>query len=1431
MPVKKNLKKFGLISGFAIRRFGATRLLLLLAFCLHLVFCLNNAFADTADNGLHDQEPFVTCQEQPPASFSIGSLTFVLDVDFRSLKTTVDDILQTMLMLKLAHAGYHSYRRMRWPGLADTLIQAFYTGWQSYLILSSRLLFAGRCIDKGVTYLRRMRGNCTLWQEMPVYIEDPELARRVYLKVVNRGGASALVIRVLPSQPETVAPRPVNYRAMHNLADWMEAHFIQTVEVAVTSDPETMVNGSKQLELILNGREGWKLPLPVSDVSWLQEPCQFGQEAYSSMHTLLSPQWLDWITESLRNLEQQSKPGEKENPVKPPDPTPVTRHGSSTTAINGDADEGAPYWILFANADTPYIQISRPSSSLPDYDPGATSVLAAGHSSQIVWRDQDVYDTFWSVQLMQAIASIRIQDTAQTIQSPAIEAEGMVASETTGLREQTDLREEKLVLSERPLVKTPELPPAKKAPVAQSEPAAGSPEQTPPAKKAPVAQSEPAAGSPEQPPPAKKAPVAQSEPAAGSPEQPPPANKAPVAQSEPAAGSPEQLPPAKKAPVAQSEPAAGSPEQPPPSQQKPEKKSECSGPCKGIYPASQLVPAGDRSQEKLCKGCERKQNGSVKQSIQTASKAIEQVKKEIRKTQYDVRSAKVDEAINLIYGFTKDPDEEKIRTLISTFVDVFLSASMEVLNLFSPSVLDELKYHKKNKYRKDVENIVIEQTKNNIAIYLRGLNRLAKFYKTITLESLDRLRKKESETEPLKTPFTMGLILFYLEKHHDYISRALAAFSDREEEKLLKELFNTATVVPLLLDTLNFLDAGRMQWTLHYDEEVSQMAGLSEQSKWEELLPTMSRYYRSNDQKYLLRIFVTWLGQSYYSRSLYLFLSSKPSLKIPEETMAEILSGLPAMLRSSIKIKNDDYSHKAFSLFTQMPGKAKSFLKAYLLKNTAFREDFYSSLYLYLYYIHYRYHQRVPGYTEHFIEQGYPAYFDEDIRRLDRLFADEFPALEKQQPRRSPDSVLEEHRRRLNIREAEDRRTVERAEQAQKRRFERYLKDVSKEKEIKDARDRKKLEKARNRFFIPDNEAKPEPDDKPQTTDQTIELAAMESPWEIGMNEVAESYAQKDFAYSIQCINKAIDLSSDDEQLVLASYEKASLYANELFRKTREAMNWLNNMGRYERIAAQLDIHFITDLINRPELPLKERFAMLELHNIQFASREDRENYITNAVRLHREVSKEIESWRDLVADMLKTVELLNERLELLDTVDQLRVEGAFVSEAMIRATAALNRLKQAPAEIMATEQKTKDFVTALGVYGANNVTKKSKSKAKAKAKAKKKPPSLGRTYKKIEWVIPDLSPVDTLIGHLASPSETAESEPVPESRATAFPTDLMFQMQDSDTATNEPDTAKPKRKTKQPKPPTLSDFGDKEFYLPEEMWWMLEEKSPGLTE
>ena len=618
--------------GTAIRRPRATRLFLLLVFCLH------NAFADTADNGLNDQKLLVACQEQPPASFSVGSLTFVLDVDFRSLKATVDDILQTMLVLRLAHSGYQSYQRMAWPGLTDTLIQVLYTGWQSYLIFSSRVLFAGHCVDKGVTYLRKMAGNCALWQEIPVYIEDPELARRVYLKVVNRGGASALVVRVLRRQPDTVAPQPVNYRAIHKLANWMEEHFIHTMEVTMVSDQETTVNGSEHLELRLNGREGWTLPFTGSDVPWLQEPCQFGQEAYSRVHTILSPQWLDWITESLKGLEKQSEPGGKEHATEPPHPALVTRPGSDTTVISSDADEGAPYWIIFANADIPYIQITRPSSSLPDYDPGAVSVLVASHSSQIVWRNQDVYDTFWSVQLMQAVAGIHIAD-APAIESPAIETEGVaVTSELTDLTKQTDLSEQRIEVREQPgfhIIK--QIP-------APAEPESA--EVTP-------------------------ATVVQIPPAQTAEKRTVVLNRLPdiIPVELPLVKTPGQ-PPTKEPPIAQSAPTADSPEWLLPSQQKQEKKAKCSGPCKGRYPVSQLSPVSATSQKRICDDCQKKENRPAQQRFKASSKAIERARRDIGKTEYDVRSAQVDDAINLIYGFIKDPDEERIRTYIDMFADI-----------------------------------------------------------------------------------------------------------------------------------------------------------------------------------------------------------------------------------------------------------------------------------------------------------------------------------------------------------------------------------------------------------------------------------------------------------------------------------------------------------------------------------------------------------------------------------------------------------------------------------------------------------------------------------------------------------------------------------------------------------------------------------------
>lgn len=1256
------LQKMDLRSGHILRRLKVSHWLLL------LLVGFGSAFASSVDNVLEDELPVVASQEQAPTSFSIGSLTFVLDVNFRSLKASLDDVLRTMLMFKLAHASYYYYPRTKWPGLANTLIQTLYTGWYSYLVVSSRLLFAGHCIDKGVTYLRKQLGNCALWQEIPVYIEDPQLARRVYLKVVNRRGEAALVFRVLSQPPakEPATSQPESFRAWHQLADWLTAHSIHTMEVSIVPARDITGNPSAQLELTFNGRSGVRLPLPGSEVPRLRAPCQFGQEADSSLHTLLSPQWLDWIRTSLQKLDQPSLPTEQQKTVNPPLPGLVTRHGDYTTALRSGADEGNPYWVLFTNAEPPYIQITRSSSPLSDYPPSQSSALAAHRASQIVWRDQDVYDTFWSMQWLETLVNIRLTGDPKTLEWSTLETEDVrVASEITHVEQ----------------LPSPKQVQAWQIPAAQ------------------IAEARPRVVKPLP----GRVPLAL--PLVTAPE-PPPAQKAPIA------------------------------------------------------------PPASRS-------------------------AIAHVKKEPGRTEYDFRFDNAAYAVSFMKEFLKDQNEEKIRASISMFVDIFLTVGMEVFKVLSPAVLEGLKHHKKNPHEKGVKKRVIAQTAGNIVTCLNAVNRLARLYKAVTSESVHKVTKGDSATEPLQAPFTMAMILFYMEWNYEYISTALRDLDD--EDKIIKGLFNTATIIPLLLKAMNLLEEGQMSWQLNEDETARQAVDISESRKWQQNLPILAGFEQSDNEnkQHILRALITWLGHTFYSHSLYQLLSNRPSLEIPENTMAELLSGLPAILRSSIKLGSDGYSHGAFALFNQMPAKGRAFLEDLIKNDQSFRDDFSSSLQAYLLYIDRRYHKKARDYTGGFIKQSYPDYFDEDIRRLDKLFAAEPLSSEVSAGQENWLSVLEAHRYRLYRLENKHQQGAKRPTDAQQRRFKRYLKSVSQEQEIRASIAKRQLEKARKAFFTLDTELETESVDEPATPQHPINLSAMDSPWENAMSKVTNTYRKKNFAQSIKSINNAIELSSDDEQFVLASYEKANLYANELLRQMKEAMAWRNKMQSYEKIVAKLDLDQVTALVDRSDLSTSERHNILAANKIQYTTHMDREEYSLNALRLHREISNGMAAWKDLVSEMLETVQGLNDKLELLPAKDSLRVEGGFVSKVMTQALENLNHLQQTPAIIKTTEEKTRVFVTALGVYGVYSNTKNRR-------------PLPRKPYQRIDWMIPELTSVTTLIQHLTPSTQMPEPESVSASAVTI---------------TREPDITRPQRELKEP---SKRDFGEEAFYLPKNIWWEL---------
>ncbi|MCW7555198.1 hypothetical protein NX722_21725 [Endozoicomonas gorgoniicola] len=267
--------------------------------CL-LLACLLFSFRLYSSNDLYPQHPDLF-------SFRLASETCIFDLE--GLSTAVlNSLTYTVMPLLLLIPYKMVYPVFRLPRTAaDTIM----FGWKIYWPVSC-LLYAGRTLFDYALYYRRIAaGQRSLPTTMPVYIDDPELSEKLYLRVKNGHGSRTLTLRLLknanPSFMESSDQPPVN--SWHDLAGLMWRESVDRVDI-------TLVNSSefpemKELFVVINKNTPFssttRILLPETSFAWVMdcfsESCDHLPESDSAIYSLFSSSLLIEVIEySLKIL-------------------------------------------------------------------------------------------------------------------------------------------------------------------------------------------------------------------------------------------------------------------------------------------------------------------------------------------------------------------------------------------------------------------------------------------------------------------------------------------------------------------------------------------------------------------------------------------------------------------------------------------------------------------------------------------------------------------------------------------------------------------------------------------------------------------------------------------------------------------------------------------------------------------------------------------------------------------------------------------------------------------------------------------------------------------------------------------------------------------------------------------------------------------------
>ena len=267
--------------------------------CLLLV-CLLFSLRLYSSNNLYPQHPDLF-------SFRLASETCIFDLE--GLSTAVlNSLTYTVMPLLLLIPYKMAYPVFRLPRTtADTIM----FGWKIYWPVSC-LLYAGRTLfDYALYYGRIAAGQRSLPATMPVYIDDPELSGKLYLRVKNGHGSKTLTLKLLknanPSLMESSDLPPVN--GWHDLAGLMWRESVDRVDITLVDSSE--FPGMKELFVVINKNTPFssttRILLPDTSFAWVMdcfsESCDHLAESDSAIYSLFSSSLLIEVIEySLKKL-------------------------------------------------------------------------------------------------------------------------------------------------------------------------------------------------------------------------------------------------------------------------------------------------------------------------------------------------------------------------------------------------------------------------------------------------------------------------------------------------------------------------------------------------------------------------------------------------------------------------------------------------------------------------------------------------------------------------------------------------------------------------------------------------------------------------------------------------------------------------------------------------------------------------------------------------------------------------------------------------------------------------------------------------------------------------------------------------------------------------------------------------------------------------
>ncbi|WP_145912666.1 hypothetical protein [Endozoicomonas montiporae] len=1205
-----------------------------------------------------DQVPLLG---QRPTSKTVGQVTYVFDLDARALSDSVIEYgLKIYFIRALCSASDHYIKLFTGHGRFGYGLYGLCFASLAYQKVSSTQSMLDYTATSIADTVRQSLGGCGSWREMPVYIEDPVLASRLYLRVKNRSGRPALIIKSLANEVSGWQPTyyltPDSFPGFHQIAQWMEEQVVYTLEIMPLRD---------KLLIIINGIQKQLIAAINTDHSWLLDPCEFDRPNDIGVHNILSTQWLDWIrTEILSKAWFESEADDTlylSSDALPPAAINVTRLGHNAVALASTESES---WTVFSNKNNPFIQITREFLPPDELKSRQYWELALATTSQVVYQQKDINDGMLLSQFMFNLKHVSPDMQEQRVDTRSlpkpVKSNLLPASETVthdsrfktvGLTVQLQSQPDKHLM--HGIVSRAGNAPASSAPTPTPTPTSATSLSSTPTKK-------------------KQEPDKKDD----------------------------KNDDKKKVPEKYSVPNI--------------KLKRCSD-CGDKVPLDQLTRKSTTSGKVICRVC-LDQNSKVKRNTpgkqhsvdkSVTKKKLDQLSLEEYKKQQEtidsrVRALGIFKKMSMMTESNFPKSIDNVRQLIKKILAAdFFECSKFVkksgaarkvparkvpvtkpknIGRFITAAHDLPETSKKEASARTSEAHGNREVR--IIAVLDSLHKLLEFYSEI-------LKKHSTNTEKpiqeLPSVISVAELIDIVSGYGRMICISLNYVEDNEKKKeLLEKMHDMIKLAPLLMNALEMLEQGRARWEPYsYDNQKPELKPESEKAMWD----LLKEKYNGRTDRIIIRIKMTGALLQFFKWLALPLINKFSSGESHQEAISVFLKTLPDLLSSTTTING--FYHDIFYFLPATPTSPFSEeLKSLFSQYPDFKVRLFKSLQSFVDNI----------YTKKVSSTKDTMFFEQTVI-LNFFFNSGFYlSTEEQAYMEKQAKLVKENYELIKDVHVHDQNDFNELH---------YQTLLSEQRQPESEKYKKKTA-----LTYPDNgclEAGSDTSSDNEDTQPLTSLQNHQTPWEEHMFNFAKSMKDQNFEQSKFIIGQALAASVTPEQKVSALIEKTLFLVNRFLKLSKDEFMLVKKLLPFQKVIMDLDLQQVRNLLlNSVEIRGSKDnvnpMVAIRISNIKFPNIDEKTKYIKNANALYKGMEEKMLDWSVLISEAVSTSKELM-AIPVLENEGFLslhqEVTKNFSLDQINEAIEILNTLKGVHESIVNTQSKINEFhVTVNEVLG-----------------------------------------------------------------------------------------------------------------------------------